>query len=506
MNARDVVRRLRAYQAGRPLPRGERLSIRLADSADILVVAFVRMGGESRPWGIVLGHPGKEPTVLTVPEARDRDLVSKISEQFASRLLSHLRSPAIVQPPPGEWSDLVPIRQIWLPNASHLEMLHNLAYAYTFTRSGGNGQAMLNALGRTAGWLFREAQHPGSQHVVVATSALKNAFTFPSEDVRQGHLGYLLAWLAEAPSPEARNEALGLAEQLSMSTTLDPAVERKELEPLLESWRVAQESSTERVDLEKRIHRRLGTELRRRFDLTADAWRLLRADPRRENKYVEDLVTESLKRQWSDWARIEAQIAAGESPFVPAIETDLDPRAAAAAFQTSAEAAELVATSLLQDDRELLAEAVAEGNAFFGEIVRVDDEGTGRSTVPVWFVLERNKGPLRIREGSSVSVVGLQRRTASVRSIRSDAPETRTFELVLTNLKKAVKGAVGQLAVAPNDRRWIGQEVAFTEAAISLAMIKKRKLWASGVPGAWLTMSRPSVELGVTAGVEAGGI
>src|SRR5438445_295314 len=149
MNARDAVRGLRAHQAGRPLPRGERISFRIADAKDVLVVAFLRVGGESRPWGIAYGHPGGSPILVTVPEGRDRDFVSEMAAGFAPRLLSHMRSPAVLESPPIGWQDLAPIRQIWLPNPSHLDMLHHLAYAYTFTTAGGPLPEFLNALGRT---------------------------------------------------------------------------------------------------------------------------------------------------------------------------------------------------------------------------------------------------------------------------------------------------------------------------------------------------------------------
>ena len=73
MNTRDVVRRLRAFQAGAPTPRGETRHFTIAEDNDILIVAFVRMGGESRPWGIAFGHPSEEPTILSVPEGRNRE-------------------------------------------------------------------------------------------------------------------------------------------------------------------------------------------------------------------------------------------------------------------------------------------------------------------------------------------------------------------------------------------------------------------------------------------------
>src|SRR5262245_58791455 len=106
------------------------------------------MGGESRPWGIAYGHLHSEPTILIVPEGRNRDLVADMCAEFAPALLRHLRAPAYLVDEPTSWGDLDPLRQIWLPNGSHLDMLHHLAYAYTFTRWGAGARGRLNALGR----------------------------------------------------------------------------------------------------------------------------------------------------------------------------------------------------------------------------------------------------------------------------------------------------------------------------------------------------------------------
>jgi hypothetical protein len=504
MNSREAVRRLRALRAGRPLPSGERLSLRVAEEQDVLIVTFVRIGGESRPWGIAFGHPHEPPIILTVPEGRDRDLVADMAVEFAPELLSHLRSPAWVKPEPRDWPDLAPMRQVWLPNASHLDMLQHLAYAYAFTNAGGAGQPTLNALGRTSSWLFRSAQRAGSQQTVVATQALRGAFTFPAEDARQGHLGFLLAWLEENPDLDETREAVAEAERLSISTMLDPTAERVVLLPLVDAWRAARDDQPKREAYALRIREALVPELRRRFGLTADAWRTLEQDPRRENRYVEVLVDDALKDQWFGWARIEVAFARGEEPYVPSVETDREPRAAAVSFEDQAAAAELVAANLLHDDLELLAEAIATGDAFVGQIVGVEDEGVGRVTLPVWAIEERSGGPLRLREGSSICVAGLPNRRATVREIRS-SNGIREFEVALTNLKTKVKDGVGQLGIAPNDPSWIGERVAFAETGISLAFAKRKKLWQPDTPGAWLTLSRPDPRLGATPDADPDG-
>jgi hypothetical protein len=87
VKSRDVVRRLRAWQAGEPLPRHSTRHLSLAEDDDVLLVAFVRMGGEALPWGVAFAHPGDEPTVHVVPEARNRDEVAGMLAAFAPALL-----------------------------------------------------------------------------------------------------------------------------------------------------------------------------------------------------------------------------------------------------------------------------------------------------------------------------------------------------------------------------------------------------------------------------------
>ena len=84
------------------------------------------MGGESAPWGLAYGHPGKTPKVLTVAEPRTRDAVADIMLEFAPSLLTHVHHPQFSSFGPDPEARLPPF-QIWLPNDTHLEMLHHLA-------------------------------------------------------------------------------------------------------------------------------------------------------------------------------------------------------------------------------------------------------------------------------------------------------------------------------------------------------------------------------------------
>ncbi|MGH8542891.1 MAG: hypothetical protein ACREX3_04480 [Gammaproteobacteria bacterium] len=496
MNSRDVVRRLRAFQAGQPLVRGETRHFAIAGDDDLLIVAFLRMGGEARPWGIAFGHPNEEPRILTVPEPRNRDLVAEMAAGFAPALLRHLRAPGFVDTPPAAWEHLRPLRQLSLPNPSHLEMLHHLAYAYTFTRYGGEAQPLLNALGRACGWLFREAQRPGEQHVLVTTEALRESFTFPAQDIRQVHLGYLLAWLETRGDRETRIQAAMEAERSAIATSLDPSIERDEIERALDAWHnsAGDRDEDEMETARQLIHQVLERELRRRHDLTRQAIVRLRSDPRRINAGISTLVERGLKEQWFQYQRTELRIANGEEGvFVPSPETDRSPPAAGAQYQKHVASAELLGTLLAHDDSESFSDLVATGDAFNGVIESVRDEGRGQTTKPVWRIRSPNQGPLRLRGNSWVSLLGLPDRYGEIRSIDDQLDGTRLFEVEILGLKTRPRGSRASGVLPANDRRHEGTTVEFVKKpAHGIAERIAQRIWDRDVPGAWITHARPA--------------
>lgn len=488
MNSRDVVRRLRAFQKGGPIPCGQTRRFHIAEDEDLLIVAFIRMGGESRPWGIAYGHPDSEPALLAVPEGRNRDLVADMCADFAPVLLRHLRTPNYVADAPEDWTGLRPLRQIWVPNSSHLDMLHHLAYAYAFTKWGAGKRGRLNAFGRACGWLFREAQRAGEQHVMVATDALRNSFTFPAQEMRQGHLGFLLAWLDSDGDRDSRWHAATLTERESMSASLDPVFERESTEDLVDEWQKARRNE-DKGGMDRAAEELRGLlepELRRRFALTERAVSLLRTDERRMNAGVMALLNQGLQEQWYQHTRMELRLTEDSDgpPFFASPETDRSPAAAGSRYQVHLASAELRDSLLLHDDPELQAEAIAAGDAFRGRIVSVVDEAEGRGRRPVWTVVDPIGGPLRLREGSNVCVVGLARRTATIRSIHDSADGSRKYELEITGWK-----------TTPNDAaslEHVGTSVAFVkQSADNINRMKSMRIWSADGPGAWLTHRRP---------------
>jgi len=388
---------------------------------------------------------------------------------------------------------------VWLPNSSHLEMLHHMAYAYTFTKFGSASRyTRLNQLGHACGWLFREAQRPGQMVTMVATDVLSEAYTFPAETTRQGHLGFLLAWLSSKGGRDARMDAAAEAEKVAVSSSLDPDLERDELEPEVEAYNEARTARDgERQErAAKRIQKVLTDELERRFRLTEVAIGVLRADKRRENLGLPVLVNASMEEHRLQYRRIEQEIDDNQDgpAFRPSPETDRYPSAAGSRFYVHEASQELRDHLLVHDDRELQAELVAAGEAVAGTIVAVRDEGEGKKCIPVWVIESNGDLPLRLREDSTLCVVGLRARQVRIRSIERMEDLRYRFEVVVTKLVTEPREHDGSVLPATSPKLKRRRVVLVKPSMDQIARRRSGLIWNRDVPGAWLTHRVPKVK------------
>jgi hypothetical protein len=221
---------------------------------------------------------------------------------------------------------------------------------------------------------------------------------------------------------------------------------------------------------------------------------MLRRDARRENRGLQELLATSLEEQWSQHTEIEKGFndePDGRMVFV-ALETDRNAAAAAARYHVHEASAERVEAVLIHDDRELLAELLADGEAFKGTITAVRDDGEAKKTRPVWTVSQPFATQMRLRLDSRVCVLGDAKREAIIRDLRNGPSGGYEFDVEITNRKKAIAGGTGMDAVPPADQRWIGEEVIFVKmSAEGIARQKSIRVWKKDGPGAWLTHAKP---------------
>lgn len=361
------------------------------------------MGGEGRPWAIAAGFQAASPKVWSVADPRVQPDVAPIVESFGTDLVDVFREG--VEPESTERS-----QQIWLPDPSHLDLLHQMAFAYAYERWPLEDMSQLNRVGKLFNCLFLQSTFPAQMTALTATDALRSLFIFPATPARQGHLGFLIEWLNEHGSRTARLNAASNAEERAVSTSIDGQFERRILQPLLRRYI---ESNRTDSSVAAQIRSFVEEEARKRWEITVGALRIIRRDPRPINSGVSKV--KSLGRQsWSRlWLEPVAKEEAGKVPGWRGRETDRTAVAAARHYLRNELASRLRLEALAHGDVEIAKVLVRQGSGLVGNIVAIDSQA---ATIDVHFTEPEN---LDIREGTTYKCFGNS--SATLQSVESDA-------------------------------------------------------------------------------------
>lgn len=478
-NARDMTKVLDAWRAGKPFPKGSTILTPQAPQNQVAFVAFVRMGGESVPWGMAIKPAnGRVPTkCFVVPDPRKRTDLALTLRKFGKFLCKWLEQDTSGK----DW----PHPQIWLPNPAHLEMLHGLALRYVWTRFTPEGMSdkhaeELRQMGRAANWLFFESQHPGQTAVVTATDALKACHYFPADNLRQAHLGFLLAWLENQGSRRERQLAATIAEQESISPTLNPSVESGGLEKLV--LKFGDKSTPEDVknSCAEKIISTIESELTRRINLIEKAYLILNNDERAINPGFHELAEETRTRMNNDFLQNEIRARSGESIFVPNPDTDGNPRKAAEIFMEREKSGSGAKSKLLKYDSELQGIAISSGDAVSAVVTNIDHKKEGRKNIISWTIESDGNFPLRLRIGDRVSVNSLSENVLTIQNI--DTVKNRREITLLVNSPKTARGGLDMAAASR-----LGSELLFIKHEISIPLFRKfRNLRSKDARGSWV--------------------
>ena len=492
MSTRDIVRQLEAAKISRPVPRYSTLHVRLVDNP--FMVAFVRMAGESRPWGIVYGRlKDSAPRIVTAGDGRNREAVAQICEEFGVAMLQYLRAEGYTfNPITKENLDTTELPQIWVPGARHVEMFHHLEYAYWRVRKGDDRTQPLTVFARLSGWIFRESGRTGQQQIIDASRTLRDAYVFPTDDLSLGNLTTAVAWFKEdGVLPEKRISVRTAGEQ-RVSPTLDPSLDKDVLAPLVEQRAELLKEGKSLTLVEQKIHKALTPELMARWNSMVDAFHILSNDTRAENSGVEKLVKSTMEKYVVEFQRVERGMldSAGDPIFTPHPETDFHGSAAAAGYFRMQAADVAYTASLVHDDAELCAEALASGHAFIGEVTDVWNTGIGRVTVPNWQLKVQIGEISRLREGENYSLVGNPTSKVAIREIEVVDEERWSVHIEWESPK--LKEVSGPIFAKPLDSSWVGKRLIFVPCDTSALTAKQAQaVWdAKDGVGAWLTHGR----------------
>lgn len=502
MTIREVVRRLRAFESATPLPRYETLHINRSPEA--LLVAFVRMGGETRPWAIAWGKAGQEPKVSSVRDPRNREDVESMVEDFAEDILAHFRvegfsfDPILEEHVSSDRPEPLALTapQLWLPGPSHLDMIHYLSYAYWRVRAEDDRATATHALSRFFGWLFRENSSKGQQTLVDASRAIRDAYVFPTDDFSLTHLGSQHVWLNSKGTYQKKLLASRESSKSLLGITLDPQIER-DLQDLLAAEVRSAKSDRAEDSSSKRVAEMLKPEIIRRWKSLESSFQTLVEDERRLNAGVEELVRDSMQRFYWDFQRHERKLSDAERgpAFTPHPETDHHGSTAASAYYLREAADSKFLPTLVHDDKELLNESLADGYSIQGKVTDVIVESVGRGVEITWLVRCPAADDFRMRAGEYLSPLGnkaQQVKTLSVDFVSVDSGLNEVVEIALLWGNGKTQPVGGSDAATPESSSWRGQTVTFVPYDNS-SFDKKasQAVWKSRQgSGSWLTHSK----------------
>ncbi len=481
---RQIVRKLRAFEAKKALPKYS--TIHLVDAPNPAFLAFVRMSGETRPWGIAFGTQADGPKYFTVDDGRNRVAIDAILEEFAVTFLDYFRvENRTFQPIEKDNLGVDNPPQLWVPNSSHIDMLHFINYSHWRPRDEDDLSSLKPTLARLCGWLFRESKFAGQQLIVDSAAALRDHYVFPVDDVTISNPAVALEWLEDSKSIEDHVRESRTWGQDAAGTTLQPEVERK-LEPLMDR---ENPKSAE-------IQSILFTELERRWQTAVLAHEALTNDPRPSNAGAIDLLTNSLNRYVYSYQSTERRVADPDSgkAFTPHPETDNHGSAAAASYYDMQAADSQVFPALVHYDEEMLKDALYSGHAIAGVVQHIEVEHTGpRSKEIYWRIRVEARDDFRLREGESMSPMGDSKHSVKIKSVEY-VNETQVDLRLHWTGRKTVALTSGP-NVAPSDMEWSNELIYFVSADSSQFDLQSRtKVWkAREGRGAWLTHGKSVV-------------
>lgn len=478
MDNLDLMMTLQAYKEGRPIQKGNTMRVDISEPENALLISFLRMGGESTPWGIAVKKPDGDLKVFSVPDPRKRTELSLMLRQFWRYLREQIES--------FKFLDDSDHFQIWLPNSSHLDMFHYLALRYIFTKYEPEGPEFrgmasdLRGLGRFCNWVFQESQRPGQTTIVLATQALKESFFFPADNLRQAHLGFLLSWLRDDVDKAERFALAEEAEKVSISATLAPEIESDFLEKLVAAYGGHETPQAAKDKASGSISKVLSRELVNRVDLVERAYNLLMDDERDFNPGLDDLRKASKSDFAYSYTRIEGEIADGGTPFIKGVETDKSYKAAVRGYLEKEEASTVASNALLPYDEYLQQKAISAGDAIEGELVLVEKTKVGRATYIRWEIHGTDINPLRIREGNTVYFSGLPKSSLVLDEVEA-LDGGRIYRLSVLS-PKTTRGGFDMA-----DKKLEGQTVLlFSKPYVGSLFGKFKVIFKPDLPGDWL--------------------
>ncbi|MFF4169860.1 hypothetical protein [Streptomyces sp. NPDC001744] len=403
MSLISTLARMEAVESGRAQPlatvRHRHLSAR-----PLVLVPLTTAGEAGAPLGALVGTDPEEPTLLVVPQPRDRDLRFSFLADLAEAVLPYIDgfTDAVelverneTDPETGkkvrvEVELCADAPQLIVPSRAGVEYVRLLGRSTRFRRTAEQdpetpfpAPPRVPLLGRWLTHYGERARVPGSSLLLAATDLLNRHWATGQSSLEDQHLGALLAWIDPedgVPGPvgalraEAGRDERGQLLCPPAGPATDPAFDNRLLAPAIERYDRARQATGaaedgeaadralgELVASEREVRRLVASQLKPTWEAVWRALGLLRELP--EGAGAGDRWT---RDRWSFTAHRD-RVAAGEPPQPRRDDAVTAARKLAAREQAQGQ---LEAQEALDDPLVMAGRRLA-GEAFAAEVVEV---------------------------------------------------------------------------------------------------------------------------------------
>jgi hypothetical protein len=395
VSALTALARARAIELGRAVPIATVAHVHLAQRP-LVLVPLTLAGEANAPLACLLGSSVDEPTLLVVPQPRNRDLRFGFAADLAPIIIDHIYDATRVREADGKHEVYADAPQVIVPNPAGIAFLRLFGRSTRFRRTTGE-HAVAPAvpdLGRWLSYFAERAEHPGSSTTLAMTAVLSQHWGTGQSPLEDANLAALMGWIEPwdgLTGPEAAALAEDPVRWPPAGPTTDPSFDNEVLTHQVRAYDAALTAGG--ADKVARAVGAIEKSLRGQMEPTWRlVWRaidLLRALP----------VGSNVAHRWlSDRRAFTWFLDNAEAGGPPPPKREYAVTAARRLAEMEREQDEFEAARAL-DDELVMAEYRISGEAFAG-VVRASDptrlvQGTGRRMALRPLVTVRTTDPVR---------------------------------------------------------------------------------------------------------------
>ena len=453
MSAISSYARALAVAAGRAVPIATRRHVYVSERP-LVFVPLALAGEANAPLAAMIGTDSDEPTVLVVPQPRNRDLRFAFAASLATVVLDYVRSCAGRSEIIGNDPVFIEAPQLLVPNAADVAFVKLLGRSTRFRRPAGPYPVppRVPMLGRWLTYLSERSEHPGSSAMLAMTEALGLHWASGQSAMEDANLAALVGWIDPPEGVTGPEGAIAAEDPLvwpPAGPQTDPTFDNEVLAPAIRKYDSSEPDTPKRTHALKFLERELRAQMEPTWHLMWRAVEVLRDLPAADSVDARWLADRKEFSRYHNYLTLDGRPQARRDGAV----------VAARRLQTLEREQTAYDAARALDDPLVMASYRVTGEAFEGTVVSVDrnrraiSERGRRVTRPQ--IVVRTGDPVHLTVGESLRAAGRLNQNAAVIEIeRSPGGVLVTLEL---------GGGMGRAATpAPGSVPEIGDEITYT--------------------------------------------